>query len=136
MSVSLEELCALVNVPYEKARLLQQVIDGEADEEGHDKDDVIVEAAEDLHTAGVGTIEQDENGPAKKRKDQLTWKNVRKRRMEGKSYISKRQNGGEIVKLPRNMGPGCESTACQKSSKRNCKMITEEDRQGILKFFW
>lgn len=48
--MSLEELCAMVNVPYDEARLLQPVIDSsETDEEEHeDEDDVSV--AEDLLT--------------------------------------------------------------------------------------
>ncbi|KAJ8390526.1 hypothetical protein AAFF_G00103230 [Aldrovandia affinis] len=66
--------------------------------------------ATEIEEAGVGTTEQNEFGPAKKRKDQSTWKaNVqKKRKMEGKSYIGKRQNGEEVAKEPRNMGSGCE----------------------------
>lgn len=94
-----------------------------------------------LIVAGVSASEEDEedeNGPAKKRKNPSNWKaNVqKKRRMQGKSYVGKSQNGGEVAKEPRNMGPGCESAACRKSSKRFCNVITEKDRQDIFQFFW
>lgn len=67
------------------------------------------------------------------------WKQNKQKqlRMEGKSYVSKRKEDGEIVrKQPRAMGPRCASNACKKATSRLCCEMNEEDRKKVFDEFW
>lgn len=71
--------------------------------------------------------------------DPSKWKQNKQKqlRMEGKSYVSKRKEDGEIVrKQPRAMGPRCDSNACKKATSRLCCEMNEEDRKKVFDEFW
>ncbi|KAJ8369357.1 hypothetical protein SKAU_G00093850 [Synaphobranchus kaupii] len=58
MSVSLEELCAIVNVSYEEARILQPIIDSETDEEEQDVVSVLVDSGADGNFIDADLVSQ------------------------------------------------------------------------------
>ncbi|KAI2652625.1 Bifunctional protein FolD [Labeo rohita] len=165
MSVSLKELCQMVNVPYDQARALieSESSDGESVErEEATMEDTVMEdtVMEDtvVH-AGRGpsllapeqvqfdTVfnrgrEEDSNAeegapPRKRLRAEKTWKKVinKKRRMVGKSYVGK-QKQKEIMREPRAIGPRCSSAACAKSAKHHCSAIGTPERNNIFNEFW
>ncbi|XP_072550288.1 uncharacterized protein [Salminus brasiliensis] len=157
MSLSLEELCAMVNVSYEEVKNIHINGDRVSSERPQDspgnaeclqgefsKHDVLcVSEQQDrcLTEAGVsGSVseEDDDTHHAKRKKGPESWKrNIQKRRrMEGKSYSGKQKDVGEVTRAARIMGSGCASEACRKSAKRFCHTFSEEDRQNIFQNFW
>lgn len=55
---------------------------------------------------------------------------------EDKAYLGRKKGEGEVKRKPSNMGPGCVSEGCRRSSKRSCNAICDEDREKIFQYFW
>ncbi|KAG9263742.1 hypothetical protein AMEX_G21877 [Astyanax mexicanus] len=156
MSLSLEELCAMVNVSFEEVKNLHMNGDRRSSGRLQDSPGSAEHLPEDFSPrehlctpehlnrcileAGVGgsVSEEDDTHHAKRKKGPENWKrNIQKRRrMEGKSYSGKQKDVGEVTRAARIMGPGCASDACRKSAKRFCHTFSEEDRQNIFQNFW
>ncbi|KAF4114213.1 hypothetical protein G5714_004436 [Onychostoma macrolepis] len=157
MSVSLEELCQMVIVPYDQARALieSESSDGESvvRERGSNSDfsgglegeeasllapeqvqfDTVFHGGseEDLDAENSCSDAEEDAPPRKRLRAENTWKKVinKKRRMVGKSYVGK-QKQKEIMREPRATGPRCSSAACAKSAKHHCSAI------DIFNDFW
>ncbi|KAL7861050.1 hypothetical protein AOLI_G00173990 [Acnodon oligacanthus] len=155
MSLSLEELCAMVNVSYEEVKNIRlnnerhdnegvqnsadisESVQSDFSERNHDVHPQIRPTLEAEGVSGSDS-EEEESQELKRKRGPTKWKrNIqKKRRMEGKSYRGKQKDVGEVTRAARVMGPGCVSEACRKSAKRFCHTFSEEDRQRIFQHFW
>lgn len=59
-------------------------------------------------------------------------------RMEGKAYHGRKKDeeGNNVTRAPRIIGPRCDSQSCRKRKDRQCNDVDEKERQAIFKHFW
>ena len=63
------------------------------------------------------------------------------KRMKGEEYrgMKKNRDGNFVqseVKVPRSIGPACQSSRCEKAKNRFCQSFDEGDREKIFSHFW
>ncbi|XP_077096650.1 uncharacterized protein LOC143748510 isoform X2 [Siphateles boraxobius] len=146
MSVSVKELCELMNVSYDRAvvEAIARVSNEEEDSLESDSSQTAAnedslehnpENDPDYTPVNEGAIEN--RGRSGKRANPDTWKgNIQKRkRMRGQSYLGWKKNEF-VIKEERKMGGRCQAVSCQKSSKLHCSEIDEGKREDIFKYFW